>query len=108
MGHELTVNGEVVALGDLPAHTTALDWLRSLGATGAKEGCAEGECGACSVLVARPGVETPTEWIPINACLVPAASQVRPAGPTIVARVRAVLYSSYTGDKDSSQERLSA
>jgi xanthine dehydrogenase small subunit len=74
MGHELTVNGEVVALGDLPAHTTALDWLRSLGATGAKEGCAEGECGACSVLVARPGVETPTEWTPINACLLPAAS----------------------------------
>lgn len=71
---ELTVNGEVVALGDLPAHTTALDWLRQLGATGAKEGCAEGECGACSILVARPGVETASEWVPINACLVPAAS----------------------------------
>ncbi len=71
---QLTVNGEVVALGDLPAHTTALDWLRQLGATGAKEGCAEGECGACSILVARPGVESATEWVPINACLVPAAS----------------------------------
>ncbi len=71
---ELTVNGEVVALGDLPAYTTALDWLRRLGATGAKEGCAEGECGACSILVARPGVETATEWVPINACLVPAVS----------------------------------
>ena len=71
---ELTVNGEVVALGDLPGHLTALDWLRRLGATGAKEGCAEGECGACSILVARPGVETATEWTPVNACLVPAAS----------------------------------
>jgi xanthine dehydrogenase small subunit len=70
----VNVNGEVVALGDLPGYTTALDWLRQLGATGSKEGCAEGECGACSILVARPGVETATEWTPINACLVPAAS----------------------------------
>lgn len=70
----VNVNGEVVALGDLPPHTTALDWLRDRGVTGPKEGCAEGECGACSILVARPGVETPTEWTPINACLVPVAA----------------------------------
>ncbi len=74
MTPEVRVNGKVVALGDLPGHTTALDFLREAGATGAKEGCAEGECGACSILVARPGVETPTEWTPINACLVPAAT----------------------------------
>ena len=55
-------------------HTTALDWLRDQGLTGAKEGCAEGECGACAVLVARPGVDTPTEWTALNACLMPAAA----------------------------------
>jgi xanthine dehydrogenase small subunit len=70
----ITVNGEQVALDGVPVHTTALDWLRDLGLTGCKEGCAEGECGACSVLVARPGRSTPTEWMAINACLVPAAA----------------------------------
>ena len=74
MNPAVNVNGEVVAIGDLPPHATALDWLRGRGLTGAKEGCAEGECGACSILVARPGLETATEWTPINACLVPVAS----------------------------------
>ena len=61
-------------VADATAHTTTLDWLRNRGLTGAKEGCAEGECGACSVLVARPGTDTPTEWVAVNACLVPVAA----------------------------------
>ncbi|MCO7218232.1 xanthine dehydrogenase small subunit [Klenkia sp. PcliD-1-E] len=68
---DLTVNGRTVPLDGVPAHTTALDWLRESGLVGAKEGCAEGECGACSVLVARPGTTTPTRWTALNACLVP-------------------------------------
>jgi xanthine dehydrogenase small subunit len=70
----VNVNGEQLSLGDAAPWTTALDWLRGRGLTGAKEGCAEGECGACSILVARPGLETATEWTPINACLIAAAS----------------------------------
>ncbi|RHW25362.1 xanthine dehydrogenase small subunit [Nocardioides immobilis] len=70
----VTVNGRTVPLDAVAPHTSALDWLRGEGLTGAKEGCAEGECGACSVLVARPGITTPTEWTPLNACLMPAAS----------------------------------
>jgi xanthine dehydrogenase small subunit len=70
----LKVNGEDTAIGDVSVHTTVLDWLRDRGLTGAKEGCAEGECGACSVLVARPGIETQTEWTAVNACLLPIAS----------------------------------
>ncbi|WP_329004928.1 FAD binding domain-containing protein [Kribbella sp. NBC_00709] len=70
----VTVNGEFTALGDIAVHTTVLDWLRDRGLTGAKEGCAEGECGACSILVARTGVDAPTEWIAVNACLLPIAS----------------------------------
>src|SRR5687768_11352981 len=69
----LTVNGTPVPLGDRATpHTTALDWLRGRGLTGTKEGCAEGECGACAVLVARPAADgTRTEWVALNSCLVP-------------------------------------
>ncbi len=70
----IRANGEEFPLSGVAAHTTTLDWLRSRGLTGAKEGCAEGECGACSVLVARPGTNSPTEWTAINACLVPVAA----------------------------------
>jgi xanthine dehydrogenase small subunit len=71
---KVTVNGQSRSIGDVPLHTTALDFLRGCGLTGCKEGCAEGECGACSVLIARPGLGTSTEWVAINACLVPIAS----------------------------------
>ena len=70
----VTLNGRSVPLDGIAPYTTVLDWLRGQGATGCKEGCAEGECGACSVLVARPGRDTATEWTPLNACLMPAAS----------------------------------
>ncbi|RPF29245.1 xanthine dehydrogenase small subunit [Streptomyces sp. Ag109_G2-6] len=70
----ITVNGQETPLAPAAPHTTVLDFLRERGLTGTKEGCAEGECGACSVLVARPGVDRPTDWVAVNACLVPAAA----------------------------------
>ena len=74
-GPSVTVNGQQRAVGTIEPHVTALDWLRGQGLTGAKEGCAEGECGACAVLIARPE-GTPdgparTRWTALNACLVP-------------------------------------
>lgn len=46
-----TLNGRTVSL-DVVGTRRLLDVLREdLGATGAKEGCGEGECGACSVLI---------------------------------------------------------
>jgi xanthine dehydrogenase small subunit len=72
----IVVNGRARPLEGVPLHTNALDFLRACGLTGAKEGCAEGECGACAVMVARPAADgsDATEWTAINSCLVPAAT----------------------------------
>ncbi|GAA1055247.1 dehydrogenase [Agromyces luteolus] len=70
----VTVNGRPRDASGIAASTTALDWLRSLGLIGAKEGCAEGECGACAVLLATPDDDGGTAWTAVNACLMPAAA----------------------------------
>ncbi|WP_043496806.1 xanthine dehydrogenase small subunit [Georgenia sp. SUBG003] len=69
---EVIVNGRTRNGATAGPHTSLLDWLRDQGLTGAKEGCAEGECGACAVLVARPDGEQGTRWTALNACLPPA------------------------------------
>ena len=69
-----TVNGTVRQLRLVRAHTTALDWLRANGLTGAKEGCAEGECGACAVMVLQSDTNGGARWSAINSCLVPMAA----------------------------------
>jgi len=62
MSYQLTVNGSGVTL-DVPGMRRLLDALREdLGLTGTKEGCGEGECGSCSVIV---------DGQLVDSCLVP-------------------------------------
>ena len=58
------LNGETVEV-ETPASQTLLDWLRGTrGLTGTKEGCNEGDCGACSVIVTDE-----TSKRALNACI---------------------------------------
>ncbi len=57
----LTVNGKTEVV-DVPSHMTLLEMLREkLALTGTKNGCAAGECGACTVLL---------NGEPVNSCMV--------------------------------------
>src|SRR5687768_6145898 len=67
----LTING-TLREGLFPSGIRLLDALRRLGYTGTKEGCGEGECGACTVLL---------DGKPVNACIVYAKQAV---GRTLV------------------------
>jgi xanthine dehydrogenase small subunit len=65
--------GELVSLSNVPPERTLLEVLREdLGATGTKEGCGEGDCGACTVVLGEAARDESGEHIryrAINSCI---------------------------------------
>ncbi|MCA3015434.1 MAG: xanthine dehydrogenase small subunit [Myxococcaceae bacterium] len=65
------LNGQWVEEPTVAPTTTLLRYLRDVrGLSGTKEGCAEGDCGACTVAVAEAGPDGEARWRAVNACLV--------------------------------------
>lgn len=69
MGICFKLNGRPVDVSTTPT-LTLLNWLRAQGQTGSKEGCAEGDCGACTVLMKEaPTPQSPGRFRAVNSCL---------------------------------------
>src|SRR5262245_26888261 len=66
----LHLNGRALEITDVSPTTTLLEWLRGpAGLPGTKEGCAEGDCGACTVVVIDPQAPGGPRFRGVNSCL---------------------------------------
>ena len=65
------LDGRIVEAQGVRRTTTVLDYLREdLHRTGTKEGCAEGDCGACVVMVGELNPEgTAVDYVAVNSCI---------------------------------------
>ena len=69
------LNGTKVVLDAIDPEVTLLEYLRGIGLTGTKLGCAEGGCGACTVVISQLNPTTGKIYhASVNACLAPLVS----------------------------------
>ncbi|KAK2736593.1 hypothetical protein FQN57_000710 [Myotisia sp. PD_48] len=69
------LNGTKIVLDSVDPEATLLEYLRGIGLTGTKLGCAEGGCGACTVVISHFNPTTNKIYhASVNACLAPLIS----------------------------------
>jgi xanthine dehydrogenase small subunit len=70
----LTINSEVITLKDISPTTTLLRYLQQSQRTGTKEGCGDGDCGACTVAIVGTDPNGNPQYQAMNSCLIPIAT----------------------------------
>jgi xanthine dehydrogenase small subunit len=66
---QFLLNGKPCSADNAPPSMTVLDWLRTRARlTGTKEGCAEGDCGACTIVLGRR-LDGSVQFQAVNSCL---------------------------------------
>lgn len=68
---QLTINGEPVQIKAVSPTMTVLQYLQRSGRTGTKEGCGDGDCGACTVAIVGQGADGKPHYQAVNSCLIP-------------------------------------
>ena len=71
---ELTLNGKLERISGVSPTMTLLEYLRHTGRVGTKEGCAEGDCGACTVAVVGESADGRTCYQAVDSCIAPLAA----------------------------------
>lgn len=67
---EFLLNGRLEKVDQVDPNLSILEWLRTkMRLTGTKEGCASGDCGACTVITGTPGEDGKTRYDAINSCI---------------------------------------
>ena len=68
---EFTLNGQTVALDGTDGRESLLRWLKRRRLHGTKEGCADGDCGACTVVLIERDHDGRSSTRAVNSCLLP-------------------------------------
>ncbi len=70
-GFTFELNGKQEFVKDYSTNLTLLQYLRRRGLIGSKEGCAEGDCGACTVVLIDTDENGNHSFRSVNSCLIP-------------------------------------